>query len=131
MCRRKPTARAVWRLFRAAPGIFQAIGWATLAIILALILLPGPARAADREARVGNDFVRVSEQPCTNARVLADIQAAGEKAEDYRAASAQFRGEAFAGCWTPDLKDGVVWLRYEDGDTGMVPMRSLKPVPEA
>lgn len=41
--RRRPTLRARWRTFRAAvPGILQAIGWGTIAIILALILLPGP-----------------------------------------------------------------------------------------
>lgn len=46
MCHRKPTLRARWRLFRALPGIFQAIGWGSLLLLLALILFPGPARAA-------------------------------------------------------------------------------------
>lgn len=97
MCHRRSTLHARWASFRNQPWIVQYGAWLALAIALA-VLWPGPARAADREVRVGNDFVRVTEQPCTNERVLADIAAAGEKAEDYRAARAEFRGEQFEGC---------------------------------
>lgn len=98
--------------------------------LFALIMLLAAAPAlADAEARVGSDWVRITARPCSNDKVVGHILAAGRNALDFRAATARFQGQDYSACWTPG-GPGVV-LVYEDGDTGMVPARDLKPVPEA
>jgi hypothetical protein len=96
-------------------------------LICAAILAAGPA-LADSEFRNGDDFVRISAEPCKDAKVLALIESRGGVGTDYRAASAQVNGALYAGCWQPIFDKQVVVLVYDDGDTGMIPFNALKPV---
>lgn len=98
--------------------------------IIALILLVACGGAwADSEARQGSDWVRITANPCTDAKVLAHIPEA--QRADYRAASAQMAGVPYAACWRPNFQTKMVELRYDDGDQGLVPFGDLKPVKEA
>ena len=98
------------------------------AIAFSLLSLLAADAKADSEARNGKDFVRITAQACTNEKVLANITGRGESPLDYRAAQAEFNGEAFAACWTPDYKTGMVQLRYDDGDRGELSVRAFVPV---
>lgn len=99
---------------------------------LAPILLLAVAPAfADSEARVGADWVRIAATPCTDEKVLAHITAAGDNPLDYRAARAEFQGAPYIGCWRPLMDKGVVYIRYDDGDQGVVPFGDLKPLKTA
>lgn len=93
-----------------------------------VLLLACSACHADSIARVGADWVRVTALPCKDEAVRAQIVAAGEDPDDYRAASAEFGGQAFSACWRPVLPQRAVWLVYADGDKGIVPFDDLKPV---
>lgn len=98
--------------------------------VTALILLLAAASAlADSEARDGADFVRITALPCTDDKVLAHIPA--DERVDFRAAHAALRGVRYSGCWRPLFDKRVIFLRYEDGDAGIVPFKDLTPIPEA
>lgn len=101
-----------------------------LAAFLLIALAAAPAHA-DAMARQGEDWVRITALPCSDAGVLAQIQAAGDDPADYRAANARFAGQAYAACWRPMWARRTAFLRYADGDAGLVPFAELKPIPEA
>lgn len=85
---------------------------------------------ADSEARQGDDWVRITILPCSNEAVIASLEADKEDPQDYRAAMASVEGKSFSACYTPIPSKRVIYLRYEDGDGGVVPYDSLKPVRE-
>jgi hypothetical protein len=95
--------------------------------LLAAALLCAPA-FADSEARVGSDWVRISANPCKNEEVLKHLKDAGENSLDYRAATASWQGQGYQACWKPLMAQQMVYVRYSDGDQGLVPFRDLKPV---
>jgi hypothetical protein len=82
---------------------------------------------ADSIARNGDDWIRITAQPCTHAEVAKHLSDAGESAADYRAASARIGGQEYAACWRPVYEREVVYLRYSDGDAGLLPFADLKP----
>jgi hypothetical protein len=86
---------------------------------------------ADSIAHQGSDWVRITALACTDAAVLAKIAEAGDDPLDYRAAVAEFRGQSFAACWKPLVQRESVYLRYGDGDQGLIPFDALKPLKEA
>lgn len=98
-------------------------------LALFLLLVAAPA-FADSEFREGSDWVRITPKPCTNDKVLAFLEQAGENALDYHAASAEVAGAPFAGCWKPAYDKRVIMLRYDDNDQGMIPFGDMKPVKE-
>lgn len=98
-----------------------------LGLILAVLVSCVADKArADAEARQGNDSVRLTEAPCTNAAVLALLKP--EAVEHFRAASAVFNGQHFEACWR--VSEGVVFLVYEDGDQGVIPVGALHQIKE-
>lgn len=101
-----------------------------LAFRFAVLSLACCAARADSEARHGADFVRLTALPCSDSAMVGFITAAGESPDDYRAASAQFAGVPYVACWRPVFKRREVYLRYSDGDAGMVPFDDLKPIRE-
>jgi hypothetical protein len=74
---------------------------------------------ADSIARNGDDWIRLTAQPCTHAEVAKHISEAGE--------SARVGGQEYAACWRPVYEREVVYLRYSDGDAGLLPFADLKP----
>lgn len=87
-----------------------------------------PVAMADEIASHGDDWVRTTQQPCTNEAVLRHLPPGDDRA-DYRTARARFQGQEYAACWKPI--SGGVGLLYEDGDQGVVPQRAFRSVPEA
>lgn len=96
-------------------------------LVAALIGLAGTS-FADSEFRHGADWVRITALPCKSDAVKAQIALTGEDPKDFRAASASVAGSLYEGCWKPMMQQEVVVLVYEDGDRGMIPFQSLKPV---
>jgi hypothetical protein len=92
-----------------------------------LILLAATSFAAQAEtfvARQGDDSVRLTDQPCTDERVL-NQPGMRPLADEFRAAVARFQGQTYNACWR---KTGnVFYLVYEDGDQGIIPAHELKP----
>jgi hypothetical protein len=82
---------------------------------------------ADSIARSGDNWVRLTAQPCAHAEVTKHLASAGESPKDYRAASARIGGQEYAACWRPVYEREVVYLRYSDGDAGLLPFADLKP----
>lgn len=93
-----------------------------LALLIALIWLPA---MADLVASNGHDYVRIQDAPCP-AALLALVPP--EQHDLYRAAFSHVNAREYRACWTL-LPDGRVFLRYEDGDQGLVPAAQFKPVP--
>jgi len=73
----------------------------------------------------------VSAQPCKNPVVVAQLEAAKEDVADYRAAAAEIDGKPYAACWKPLFQRKEIYLRYEDGDGGLIPFDDLKPLKDA
>lgn len=93
--------------------------------VLALILmLAAPAVLADSIARRGDNWVRTTEQPCTEETVLQHLPP-GLDAKDFRAAAAHFDGQDFAACWI-SIPGGAAVL-YDDGDSGVIREQELQP----
>jgi hypothetical protein len=82
---------------------------------------------ADSIARNGDDWIRLTAQPCAHAEVTKHLASAGESPKDYRAASARVGGQEYAACWKPMYAQEVVFLRYSDGDAGLIQFNEFKP----
>lgn len=89
------------------------------------IVAPAPA-GDDLVASQGTDSVRLTQKPCP-AGLLAMIPQ--ELHSKVRAASAFIEGRAHAACWI--AANGQVILQYDDGDSGVVPMREFRRSPGA
>lgn len=98
------------------------------ALFLAFALSAASA-FADSEFRQGADSVRITAKPCADDKVLRLIPPAEHA--DYRAARAEVAGTSYSGCWRPIFEKEAVYLRYEDGDQGLIPFRDLKPLKDA
>lgn len=96
-----------------------------LAAIAVCVALPVKA---DSIARNGSDWVRLTAKPCASAEVLEHMKKAGENPLDFRAGLARISGAEYEVCWRPVYEHEVVFLRYADGDAGLVPFGDLKPV---
>lgn len=96
----------------------------TLSVLLLSVALACPAHA-DLVARDGSTSVFITEKPCTHRSVLAQIKA--DFHELWRAGGATINGKAYMGCWA--VLKGTVFLIYEDGDVGQVPVADFKRAP--
>lgn len=92
--------------------------------IAAALLLVTVNAMADVEARYGQDWVRITTRPCTNAAVLAQLPPGA--VPDLRQAEAEFQGVRYAPCWRAN--GNAVHLLYEDGDEGLLPASTLRQV---
>lgn len=93
-----------------------------LALVLALIWLPA---MADLVASKGSDAVRLTDVACPPTMA---VHLPPEIFDRFRAAVAIVDGKTYLGCWA--LRgDGRVFLRYEDGDAGVIPLRDFKNEP--
>lgn len=95
-------------------------------LLIAALIAAGPALAADRIARQGDDEVTIRETPCTVASVLMRIPEA--QREGWQRADARFQGQRFFACWR--VLQGAVELLYDDGDQGILPLTAFKDVLE-
>lgn len=95
-----------------------------LALFLFVALAATPA-AADLVTRHGADTLRLTEEPCP---VTMSKYVPAEIIGRFLAAVAIMDGKTYMGCWTI-RGDGQVFLRYEDGDSGLVPLTSFKDEP--
>lgn len=97
-----------------------------LALVWALVLaLAAPPAAADLVTRMGADTLRLTEKPCP---VTMSKYLPAEIIGRFLEAVAIMDGKTYMGCWTI-RGDGQVFLRYEDGDGGLVPLTSFKDEP--
>lgn len=84
--------------------------------------LAAPALASDLVAYDGDDMIRLSHGSCTNQAVLERIEP--QARAHFRTASATLQGQRYTACWS--LLPTAVYLVYEDGDQGLVPMSRLQ-----
>lgn len=89
----------------------------------ALAVASAPAAlAGDLVAYEGTDMIRLSHAECTNQAVLQRIEPDARAA--FRTASAMLQGQRYTACWS--VTATAVYLVYEDGDQGLVPVSKLK-----
>lgn len=80
------------------------------------------ARANDLVVNEGTDSIRLSEAACNNQAVLNLIEPDARAL--FRTASATLQGQRYTACWS--VVSTAVYLVYEDGDQGLVPVAKLK-----
>lgn len=114
--------KCFWSEFRLMPGIAQFGGWLVVVMVVLLACFPGPANAAERTARAGDDSVTIQDRACVHGETLARIPPDQRKL--YGMARGRFQGQDFFGCWKP-IGNAVV-IQWEDGDTGVIPLSQLK-----
>ena len=90
--------------------------------VLCAALLASGARANDLVVNEGADSIRFSEAACSNEAVLQRIDPGDRPL--FRTASATLQGQRYTACWS--LVSTDVYLVYEDGDQGLVPVSRLK-----
>ena len=93
-----------------------------LALLCAAALLAAPAWAGEVVASSGNDSVRLSDTPCTNPQVLAQLEPSLRPV--LRDATAVVQGHLFKACWV--VHGDAAHLLYEDGDQGLIPLADFK-----
>lgn len=81
-----------------------------------------PAQAQDLVVNDGHDSIRLTDAACSSEAVLQRIDPA-DRAQ-FRTASATLQGQRYAACWS--RVSTAVYLVYEDGDQGLVPLARLK-----
>lgn len=84
--------------------------------------LVAPTWASDLVAYDGNDMIRLSDAACTDQAVLERIEP--ESRPLFRRAHATLQGQRYSACWS--VLPTAVYLVYEDGDQGLVPMSRLQ-----
>lgn len=97
---------------------------AAIAVALLFAAVGADATVAEAEARDGRDWVRVTAQPCSNAAVLMRLPA-GPMPLLWQA-EVEFRGVRYSPCW--HRKGDAIYLLYEDGDLGILPVSNLRRV---
>lgn len=97
---------------------------ASLPVLFAAVvgLAGAGAQAQDLVVNEGQDSIRLTDAACSNAAVLQRI-APAERAL-FRTASATLQGQRYTACWS--RVSTAVYLVYEDGDQGLVPVARLK-----
>jgi hypothetical protein len=88
----------------------------------ALVAAAAPSFADDLVARRGADTARLTDAACTNEQVLQQIQAQARPA--FRAALVEVQGQTFQACW--GTTGDAIYLLFEDGDEGLIPVNELK-----
>lgn len=94
---------------------------------VALLVVAAPALGAQRVYTQGSDEVRVFDTPCVSVETLNRIPP--NEREGWNKAAGRVSGQRFFGCWRA-LGDAI-YILWEDGDQGVVPLEDLKPIPEA
>jgi hypothetical protein len=97
---------------------------AAVAVAAFLLLAFAPRafanHAPEREARLGADWVRLSEHPCENQQVIEIARNMGADPAGMNAGTSNIGGTNFALCWVP--LEGHYGVVFEDGDIGRIPM---------
>jgi hypothetical protein len=96
-------------------------------LFLILLLLTPLALAETRVLRQGNDEVRVFDGPCVSAETIGRIPE--NEREGWKKVQGYINGQRYFGCWRP-LDEAFVYILWEDGDQGLIPLTELKPVIE-
>lgn len=96
----------------------------TIAFLCAALVLAPAAMARELVSHDGDDTIRLVDDECTSETVLSKLPP--EVRAQFRAASAVLQGRSFSACW--HITPQGAHLIYEDGDEGLVPFDSLKPL---
>lgn len=83
-----------------------------------LLLWPKKAHADNLVTKQGEDFVRLFNKPCKSAAILEQIRP--EYQSRFQSGEASVSGKTYPMCWI--ASNGDVFMLYEDGDKGRVPM---------
>ena len=89
--------------------------------LLAAVLAAGPAMSADMVLKVGDDMLRLSDSPCVNAGILAQLTE--EWRGKFRKAVAVVGGKQFEACWIAEPES--VYVTYSDGDESRFPIAAF------
>lgn len=92
-------------------------------LLLCAVLAAAPGWARNMVAYEGGSAARLSDEPCSNEQVLGQLDTQLRPA--FRNASVEVNGQTFSACWGP--AGNAVYLLYEDGDEGLIPVHKLKP----
>jgi hypothetical protein len=97
--------------------------------VLALILLflAPMALAGQRVASEGDDEVRIFDTPCVSMETIARIPEANR--EGWGKVQGRVQGQRFFGCWR--ALGEAIYILWEDGDQGIMPLQEFHPAPEA
>ena len=96
-------------------------------LLACLLLLASAASAADVEFKYSRGVIRLSDQACSDAKVVKLIKP--EFLAYFRAGYITFDGQRLALCWAPDPQDRTsLFVIDETGDRGPIPMSVFKPV---
>jgi hypothetical protein len=101
-----------------------------LVFAAALFAVAGNANA-DAEVRAGANFVRITHGLCEAPAVVEKIKEAGDHPLRYLKAIVEIDGARHEACWRPSPDGMQIFLRYGDGDAGLIPLDAFKPVKEA
>jgi len=92
------------------------------ALLCAAALAAAPALADELVASNGQDYVRLTDKPCSSEQVLQRLTP--KLREMMRDANATVGGQPFHACWVVD--GDSAHLLYEDGDQGLIPLSDFK-----
>jgi hypothetical protein len=98
-----------------------------LALAGLVLALLSPSARADSIARYSEGWVRITALPCTDDKIRGMVALSGGDPADYRAATAEFKGQPFQACWTPLFEKAALFVRYEDGEYNVFPFKDFQP----
>lgn len=91
------------------------------------LLLASCATQADWAAPLrGTDFILATEQACPTA--LSEKYIKADYRDRFHRATAHIEGETFEGCWASE--NGLVYLIWEDGSVGTLPVAKFQKLKE-
>lgn len=96
-----------------------------LFILIVLVLATAPA-LAEKVFAQGGDEIRIFDSPCVSVETMNRMPANARAG--WNKAQGSIGGQRFFGCWRE--MTGVVYIIWEDGDQGVVPMIGFKEATE-
>lgn len=96
-------------------------------LLACLLLVASAVHAAEVEIRLSKGVVRLTDKPCTEAKVASQIKP--EYQAQFRAGTIVWEGVKLSLCWVVDPSDSTqVFVIDETGDRGTLPIAAFKPV---
>jgi hypothetical protein len=95
--------------------------------IVAAALVAAGTSFASQTARLGDDWIRIFDSPCVSAETMMRIPPAMR--DQFRKVQARIGGQTFFGCYV--FRNDAVYVIYDDGDQGVIPLSAFKLDPEA
>ena len=94
--------------------------------LLSIFPSTGFSQGSVAQAKIGDNVVTITQEPCTNQKVLALLPPLDTIPFEFKAGTVLWEGETIPLCWT--VMEGSIFLVDATGDAGSMSQDQFKPL---